>query len=274
MMNSIRKRLSDISVLRVICACLFAAAAIMIYSPACHAEENGKVFIEDNWDLYTDDTYYYILSELQKAADETGWNFGIYTTEEFDYDPERYGENTAYTMAGRKAEEIYDNTFGRDSSGMLFFCDIGYRYVVVAGDAENYISGKRLNNMLSSMKDEFFDHDDRGCAMVFIHSTLDYYRKGPGSTDITTMTVVIPLLVGLLIAAIACAAAVHSYKSIPKPDTQPYLDPGSLDIYHRENNLVHTSSYTYTRESSSGGGTHSGGFSGGHHGGGGFGGHR
>ena len=252
----------------------FAAAAIMIYSPACHAEENGKVFIEDNWDLYTDDTYYYILSELQKAADETGWNFGIYTTEEFDYDPERYGENTAYTMAGRKAEEIYDNAFGRDSSGMLFFCDIGYRYVVVAGDAENYISGKRLNNMLSSMKDEFFDHDDRGCAMVFIHSTLDYYRKGPGSTDITTMTVVIPLLAGLLIAAIACAVAVHSYKSIPKPDTQPYLDPGSLDIYHRENNLVHTSSYTYTRESSSGGGTHSGGFSGGHHGGGGFGGHR
>lgn len=235
----------------------------------------GQIYLEDNAGLYNESDYALVKYKLQNAAAETGWCYGIYTTKEFDFDPEKYGEDEAYTMAGRKAEEIYDSVFGEDSSGVLFFCDVGYRYTVIANDARKYIVGRRFDNLNDAMKDKYFDYDDMGVVSVFVDKTVDYYHRGPGSTDITAITIIIPFVISAIIAAIAAAVVSWDYKTLEKPDTKRYLVNDQTSIYRHSDRVVNTRHYSYSNSSSSGSG-HSGGggFSGGHHGGGGFGGHR
>ena len=240
--------------------------------------ESASVYLEDNANIYSDSQEQQVYSQLQAAAAETGWNYGIYTTKEFDFDPERYGEDQAYIMAGKKAEEIYDSVFGRESSGILFFCDVGYRYTVIAGDARQYIVGRRFDNLNSAMKDRYFDYDDMGVVNVLVNKSTDYYRRGPGSSDITAVTVIIPFLVSLLVTAIAIALISSNYKKLVKPGAERYMKkaPRGDIFYLSTDRLVNERHYSYSNSSSSGGGGHGGGggFSGGHHGGGGFGGHR
>ena len=241
----------------------------------CGVSVNAEIYIEDKAGLYNEEQESYVYSRLQEAANTTGWNFGVYTTNEFDYDPERYGEDEAYTMAGRKAEEIYDSVFGRDSSGLLFFCDVGYRYTVVAGDARKYIVGKRFDNMNSAMRREYNAYDDTGVVDAMVDSVITYYEKGEGSSDIRPSTVIIAALIALVITAIVIAIVTSSYHNLAKPDTKRYMVQDKTNIYNRSSVIVSTRHYSYSNSSSSGSG-HSGGggFSGGHHGGGGFGGHR
>ncbi len=234
-----------------------------------------QIYLEDNADIYSDAEEALVRKKLTDAAMETGWCYGIYTTKEFDYDPDRYGESQAYVLAGRKAEEIYKEVFGADKSGILFFCDVGYRYTVIANDAEQYIVGKRFDNLNSAMKDKYFDYDDMGVVNVLTTKTVEYYKRGPGSSDITVLTVVIPLVIAVIISVIACAVVASNYKSLEKPDTRRYLAKNHTNIYKKVDRIVSTRNYSYSNSSGSGGGHGGGGgFSGGSFGGGGFGGHR
>ncbi|MBQ5331294.1 MAG: hypothetical protein J6F31_08605 [Oscillospiraceae bacterium] len=254
----------------------FLMAALLLLLPQ-RVYAAGQVYLEDTADIYDESQEAEVYSKLEAAAAETGWNYGIYTTNEYDYDPEVYGDSAAYTMAGRKAEEIYDSVFGRDSSGVLFFCDVGYRYTVIAGEARDYVVGRRFDNMNSRMRDKYFDYDDMGVVNVLVDKTTGYYRRGPGSSDITLVTVLIPLLISVIISIIAVAVVNSNYKKLVRPGAERYMDKTARGtaFYLSNDRLVNERHYSYSNSSSSGGGHGGGGgFSGGHHGGGGFGGHR
>lgn len=150
---------------RYLAALLLAAAAVILCAPAAY----GQVLLNDKADLYSDEQETSIISMMEDASEKTGWNFGIVTLN-VDYSS---GE-----AARSRAEKIYDETFGRDSSGVLFLCDVGYRHFVIAGDAEKYVSGRRFDKMVSRIKTLYFDYDDMGCARTFVNSVVDCYNMG------------------------------------------------------------------------------------------------
>lgn len=230
---------------------------VMLLSPKISA----AVYMNDADNLYSDSQEAYLIDLMEEASEHTGWNYGIVTLHE-DY-------NDSYS-ACRRAEQIYDDQFGIDSSGVLFMCDIGYRYFVIAGDARNYISGTRFNNMVNKIKDLYFDYEDLSCAITFIEYTTDYYDRGEGSFAIDP-TGVVTGIIAAIIAAIICIVAVSSsYSNHAKPTTNNYLDNRKLDFYRRQDVFKREYTVRQSHSSSSGGG----GGGGGHHGGGGFGGHR
>lgn len=92
---------------RYLAALLLAAAAVILCAPAAY----GQVLLNDKADLYSDEQETSIISMMEDASEKTGWNFGIVTLN-VDYSS---GE-----AARSRAEKIYDETFGRDSSGVLF----------------------------------------------------------------------------------------------------------------------------------------------------------
>lgn len=239
---------------------LISAAVILIFAPNAF----GAVLLDDSANLYSDEQEQMIISMLNDASDKTGWNYGIVTLNA-DYNTEQ--------SARSRAEAIYDNAFGESSSGVLFMCDVGYRYFVVAGDAEKYVSGTRFNKMVSRIKDLYFSYDDMGCAKEFINSTVECYNSGKikitdnidGSMALTS------LYIGLVAAGIGCCFVIHAYKTYPKSDATAYIDNKKTNIYGRKDIFIRQFTTVSSNSSNSGG---RGGGRGGHHGGGGFGGHR
>ncbi|MGN0664907.1 MAG: hypothetical protein ACI4KF_00110 [Huintestinicola sp.] len=240
---------------RVFTAAFAAVMAVLfLFSTPTYA---AGFCIEDNSGLYNEESRAYLEGQLEEITEYTGWNIGIVT---LNYDFSSLGG------ARNFSEDKYDKLFGRSSSGVLYVCDVGYRYIVVAGDAEKYINGQRFESMLDEVNDLYMDYDDLGSASVFIAKTKEYYDKGPGLP--VSMSV---LLLGVLffIAAflVTYFSICKSYSKYQKPDTRNYIDRRSLDIYRRQD--VFLRQYTTTSSSS-----HGGGGGGGHHGGGGAGGHR
>ena len=222
---------------RYLAALLLAAAAVILCAPAAY----GQVLLNDKADLYSDEQETSIISMMEDASEKTGWNFGIVTLN-VDYSS---GE-----AARSRAEKIYDETFGRDSSGVLFLCDVGYRHFVIAGDAEKYVS-------------------DMGCARTFVNSVVDCYNMGElkASEKISGTAVITAVFIGLVAAGVTCCIVIHIYKTYPKTDAGVYMDAKKSDIYTRNDIFLRQFTTSHTNSSSGGGG-------GGHHGGGGFGGHR
>ena len=170
---------------RYLAALLLAAAAVILCAPAAY----GQVLLNDKADLYSDEQETSIISMMEDASEKTGWNFGIVTLN-VDYSS---GE-----AARSRAEKIYDETFGRDSSGVLFLCDVGYRHFVIEGDAEKYVSGRRFDKMVSRIKTLYFDYDDMGCARMFVNSVVDCYNMGElkASEKISGTAVITAVFIG------------------------------------------------------------------------------
>ncbi|MBQ7989857.1 MAG: hypothetical protein IJ251_02265 [Oscillospiraceae bacterium] len=267
---------------------LFAAFFLIMLGRTVSAE----VYLKDEMDLYPDDQY--IIDMMEEASAKTGWNIGIVTCD-YDYDPEYYGESTAYEKAGKKAEELNDSMFGANENSVFFLCDVGYRYVCIANEPRKYIVGDRFDSMINEMEKHYFDYDDVGTATAFISNVVSCYERGlPTAEETAGLTLdengyytqfdskpsgipVFPFIAGFVIAAFIGGGVVKSYRKPAPVDANTYLDKNELDIYHRNTMLVSTRHYHYNVDTSSGGssGHHGGGgFSGGHHGGGGHGGHR
>lgn len=243
--------------IRYMAALLLAAAALIICAPAAF----GAVLMDDRADIYTDEQETKIISMMEDASAKTGWNYGIVTMN-VDYSSEQ--------AARTKAESVYDETFGQDSSGVLYLCDVGYRYFVIAGDAEKYVSGRRFDKMVSRIKTQYFDYDDMGCARTFINSTVDCYDVGEMTLleKISPTAAMVAIFIGLVAAGISCCVVIHIYKTYPKPDAAVYMDAKKTDIYIRNDVFLRQFTTSHSNSSSGGGGSR------GHHGGGGFGGHR
>lgn len=246
-------------------AAVFLAAVCMIFSaPAVFAAD---FYFEDGADFYDDTDEAYVRSMLKEASEHTGWNYGL-VTEDKSY--------SSTSSAGRAAEEIYNREFGEDSSGLLYFGDRNGVYIVVAGEARDYVVGSRFDNMLKKIKTDYFKYRDLQCAKTFTESTMKYYDKGVGNFDFYIPTLIVSILLGALAAWGTAYGITHTYTTHEKPSTNNYLDVRKVDIYRRGDQLLHM--YTRRVDTRShhygGGGYHGGGGFGGSHGGGGFRGHR
>lgn len=248
---------------KYILSVIFSAAVMLIFSPCVGA----AVYFDDGDNLYDAGEKAYIMQLMNEASEHTGWNYGIVTMHE-DYSGEY--------SAGTRAEAIYNEQFGEDSSGVLFLCDVGYRYVVVAGEARDYVKGSRFDNMIKKMRDQYFDYKDLQCAITFIKYTEKYYDRGKGGFDIYPPAMAAAIVFGIAAAVGTAFAVNHSYTSHEKPETNNYLDVRKMDMYRRNDTYLRSHRVRYSNNSS-----HSGGFGGGggggfggSHGGGGFGGHR
>lgn len=237
---------------------LICTAVFISLSP-CVSAVQGEVYLDDRADLYSEGEETYILSLMENAAEKTDWNYGIVTLNEDINDS---------VSACSRAERLYDERFGADSSGVLYMCDVGYRWFVIAGNAENYVSGSRYDRMEKKIKELYFDYKDIECAEAFINTTSECFDKGavgfePNGAGIAWGT-------GLAFFAAAAAVIVVNvrYKKYPKAEVNNYLDPKRTNMYRRNDIFAREYTTKHTHSSSSGGG------SGGHHGGGGFGGHR
>lgn len=246
---------------RLTAAVFIAAAAVLfLFSPCVSAE----ILFMDNADLYNTGEEALLRQKMTEFTEETGWNIGIVTaTNDF------YSESSA----GTAAEKYYDDAFGADSSGVLYLCDVGYRYIVIAGDARKYIVGPRFSKMLESVNDKYMDYDDMGSADKFISFSEKYYRQGEGSFYIGGENIALALVLFAASVIIIFFIIKHSYSKYPAPSASLYIDNKTVDIYRRMDTFLRQF-VTRTSNSSSGGGHGGGGFSGGHHGGGGAGGHR
>ena len=283
---------------------LSAAATDMIYledqadEAPDKSHNSGEIYLDDNMGYYGDRTDE-VRRMLEETAEYTGWNIGVVTCD-YDYDPERYGSSSATSKAGTKAEEIYDSVFGVDTDGVLYFCDVGTRYIVVANGARKYIVGSRFDSLLSTVNSKYMNYDDFGSVKAFADGVKDCYDRGEvtqddlvsqgydtfdengyyhvdGKKKVTLADVLTALGIGFVISLIPVACVVYHYRVPKAPSADTYLDRNTVDIYRARNDLVKTRHYSYTNSSSSGGGGGhggGGGFSGGHHGGGGMGGHR
>lgn len=242
---------------------LLGLAAITAFAPDAAA----KVYFDDGADLYSSSEEALLISDMEEASAYTGWNYGIVTMNN-DYSSE--------VSAGKAAEKIYNTQFGEDSSGVLFLCDVGWRYVVVAGEAREYVVGSRFDNMIKEMKDYYFDYEDLSCAKAFIRRTTDYYGRGKGSFDLNPALFALAAAIGIAAGSGTVIGISHKYKRYEKPQTNNYLDVRSMNRY-RENDIFERSFRTRVSNNTGGGGGGSsggGGGFGGSHGGGGFGGHR
>ncbi len=252
-MNMLKKAVCFFTVLTAV----FMAG---IFSPAVFAD----TFLDDTANLYDDGDEKYLNSKMEEASAETGWHYAIVTTDK-NYSNEY--------NAGMEAERIYKEQFGTES-GVLFLCDTGWRYVVVAGTAESYVTGQRFDNMISAMADHYFDYDDIGCAEQFINDTVRYYNKGEGGDDVSSVVMLAAVAIGL-VAAVATGLGVNSsYSHHEKPITNNYMDRRKLDFYRRMDTHVNTRRTVIHRHDQNNGGSSGGSGIGGSFGGGGFGGKR
>ncbi len=236
-----------------------AAVLILLAAPSISA----AVYFDDAADLYESGEEAYIIQLMEEASASTGWNYGIVTLNE---------GHTTLSSAGKRAEQLYNDAFGVSSSGVLYMCDIDYRYFVIAGEAREYISGRRYQVMEDRIKELYFDYEDLSCATEFIRYTEKYYHNGKGSFALYTPALVISICCFVAGVILTIVAVTNRYHKHPKPQVNNYLDKRQIDIYSSHDNFIRETTVRYS-ESSSSGGRRGGGF-GGSHGGGGFGGRR
>lgn len=247
---------------RLMCIAVFFIM-ITIAAPRTAAQ----VFISDRSGLYSEEEEIALGSMMDEASEHTGWNYALVTTD-IDFSSE--------DSARREAERLYDREFGESSSGVLYLIDVGWRYIVTAGSAERYISGSRLNELISETEKKYRAFEDVPCAETFIRLTVQYYDKGETGfpekiPDIDPMSLIVAAAAGAFGMTATCLCINKSYSAYQKPTVNNYIDRRTMNIYRRNDNFITTYVHRHKRSSGGSGGGHGGG---GHHGGGGAGGHR
>ncbi|MGN0674712.1 MAG: TPM domain-containing protein [Oscillospiraceae bacterium] len=268
-------------------------AAVMMTAVSAVTVSAYSAGIDDRAGLYSSSE----LKELEKRQEEvselTGWNIAVITT------------NTGFGADGIAAcdyaERYYDETFGADSSSVVYLIDLDYRWIAMDGDVLSYFNSSRFDTMMDKCEYYYQDYQDVKNLETFYYYLEYYYGKGTVGYDSNigakgddfessieyygsspknfSFDVFIAFLVtGAVIAAISIAVVVSRYKFHYAPTANCYLNSNTINYYRRNDIFVREfTSRTRISDSSGGGSHHSGGSrrSGGRsHGGGGRGGRR
>ena len=268
---------------------LFSFAVLLLTvlffpSASCLAYSAG---IDDRAGIYTPSEIAELEQRQKEAADLTGWNIAVITTDT--------GFGTDGVDACDFAEQYYDDTFGADSSSVVYLIDLDYRWIAMDGDVLDYINSDRFNEMMDACEHCYMNYEDVKNLNTFYDSLEKYYLAGTVTRDpsvgplgdafetavtydsYTVEKLLIFLLTGVLISTVVICIIVYRYKVHIAPSANTYLEHSSVDMYIK-NDIFSYEDTTRTRisSSSSGGSRHSGSHrSGGRsHGGGGRGGRR
>lgn len=241
--------------------------------------------IDDRAGLYTQSEIETLEARQEQVAELTGWNIAVVTTD--------IGLGEDGYRAMKYAEDYYDDTFGSDSSSVVYLIDIDYRHISMDGDVLNYFNTSRFDTMFKACQSHYMDYDDVGNLETF-YNYLVYYHdegtvqydsnigaKGSGykpSNSVKSFDLGVGVMVGLVPAAIAVIIIVSRYKYHHAAPPNCYLNGNSINMYRRQDRFVRE--YTTRTRIESSSGSSSGGRGGGishggsSHGGGGGGGRR
>lgn len=266
------------------------AAAAAVFAGVCTLSLSASAYsagIDDRAGLYTQSQREELEARQEQVAELTGWNIAVVTT--------NIGLGEDGDRAMKYAEDYYDDTFGSDSSSVVYLIDIDYRFISMDGDVLNYFNTSRFDTMFKDCQKRYMDYDDVGNLETF-YNYLVYYHdegtvpydsnigaKGPGykpsNSSVKSFDFGVGFIFGLVPAIIAIIVIVSRYKYHHAAPPNCYLNGNSINMYRRQDRFVREYTTRTRIESSSGsssGGGGGGGIShgGSHHGGGGGGGRR
>ncbi|MCH5193107.1 MAG: TPM domain-containing protein [Oscillospiraceae bacterium] len=258
-----------------------AAVFVCIIALTVNTSAYSSVF-DDKAGLYTESQKKQLEEKQERVAELTGWNIAVVTT--------NIGLGTDGSRAVDYAEKYYDDTFGSDSSSVVYLIDIDYRFVSMDGDVLDYFNTKRLDTMLDACEKKYMNYDDVGNLEKFYYYLEYYYGQGtvPRDSNIgahnfhtsgsASKGIIFSPIPGFIAAAVAVIVVVSRYKFHHAAPPNIYLNGNSINIYNRRDVFVREfTTRTRISDESSGGRSGGGGSRshGGHsHGGGGRGGRR
>lgn len=271
---------------------LFAviSAAIISVTLLAVPVSAAKSVIDDMAGLYSEKELKELNKTQQEIADLTGWNIAVVTSSV------GLGEDGKNAM--RFAEDYYDNTFGSDSSSVVYLIDLDYRHFAMDGTVLDYFNSSRLDKMIKDCEKKYFAYDDVGNLESFYYHLKKNYNAGTvsrdadigkkgdgfvpadgisGSYDVTML--IGGMFAGIIAAIIGIAIVLGRYKMHHAPTANCYLNGNNINFYNRTDRFVreYTTRTRIDTDSGGGGGGHGGGgisHGGSHHGGGGHGGRR
>ena len=265
------------------------AAAAAVFAGVCALSIPASAYsagIDDRAGLYTQSEREELEARQEQVAELTGWNIAVVTTD--------IGMGEVGVRAMKYAQDYYDETFGSDSSSVVYLIDLDYRFISMDGDVLNYFNTSRFDTMFKECQSRYMDYDDVGNLETF-YNYLVYYHdegtvpydsnmgaKGPGykpSDSVNSFNFGVGLMVGFIPAALAIIIIVSRYKYHHAAPPNCYLNGNSINMYRRQDRFVReytTRTRIESSSGSSGGGGGGGGIShgGSSHGGGGGGGRR
>lgn len=217
-----------------------------------------------------------LLTAMQAVADETGWNIGVVSTA---LDVSNYDgiEN---------ADDYYDEFFGVNSSGILYYMDSAnhnyFLHFAVEGNARDVITDAYVDRISDAVVYEFEDYREADSVYTFLEMVTTRYRDPTGSlssyssssfdVDAAFETLGFLVVVALIATGIAAITVWNRYHKHAKINAAAYLKQGSINIYNRSDRFIRQYTTRTRRSDNSSGGSHGGHshHSGGHrHGGGG-----
>ncbi|MBQ7783631.1 MAG: TPM domain-containing protein [Oscillospiraceae bacterium] len=148
----------------------FLCSLMLIMAAGGLNAEAADVFIKDSADYLTDEQEKELKTEAQRIADKTGWNIA-YVTDSSE-------NKTEWEVAVSYSESMYESFFGEER-GVLYFCGLDWRHLVVTHDLEaTYLTQPRIDALLDSCEGEYRLGYDYGVASVYLMELEKYYDKG------------------------------------------------------------------------------------------------
>lgn len=260
----------------------------------CISAEAVSKGIDDRAGIYTAEELAELEKRQQEVADLTGWNIAVITTDT--------GFGLDGIAACDYAEKYYDETFGADSSSVVYLIDLDYRWIAIDGGLLDYFDSSRFNDMMDTCENYYMNYEDVKNLEAFYYHLEKAYKNGTVERDpeigalgddfeeaieyyddpqrsISGEMILASVITGLIISGIIIAVTAARYKTHYAHPVNGYIEPGSVDMYIKDDYFLKKTVSQYTSSSSggssgrrsSGGSRRSGGRS---HGGGGRGGRR
>lgn len=238
--------------------------------------------IDDRAGLFSESEKKQLEEKQEMVSELTGWNIAVVTTD--------IGLGTNGSRAIDYAEKYYDDTFGSDSSSVVYLIDIDYRFISMDGDVLNYFNTSRFDTMMDACEKKYMNYDDVGNLEQFYYYLEYFYKNGtvPLDSNIgakgknydpghSSSGIIFSPIPGIIAAVIAIVIVTSNYKFHHAAPPNIYLNGNSINIYNRRDVFIRefTTRTRISDESShSGGGSHHSSHGGRSHGGGGRGGRR
>ena len=259
--------------------CFFASAvicAVMLCVPS-FAADKASAWVVDDANAFSGSDESTILQAASEAADTTGFNIVIFTSD-------NVGSDKSDAAVTDFADLKYESLCGMNTDGILLFINFDNKYdrISTSGVCINYFSDYRIDSMWDHMDKYFAEDDYVGVALSFIADAENYYSSGKvnsqteilgGEFDLGYMLEnFFSTLMFTGFAALIVAVCLYSYFSknytIQKPETRTYTLKDSLYFTTRTDTFVgNVTNRTYSPRSSShsSGGSHHSGHSSTHH---------
>ncbi len=235
---------------------------------------DGKTgLVVDGADIFTKTQENYMTDKAVEAAEKTGLNIIVYTTDDVGSDK---SDNGVMDFA----DVAYESICGINTDGVLLLInnDTKFDWISTSGAGINYLSDYRIETIFSAM-DKYYDKDDLyGASLCFIEKVVSYCAQGKANNQQEVFgkevdldyfaeeffSTFLFLGFGALIVSICLYAHFSKQYAITKPETQNYTLKDSLWFSQKTDQFMgNITTRTYSPRSSGSSGSHSGGHS--HH---------